>query len=115
MTEEERNNLKKKILSQIDDLKKEIKSYEETTKPVAPDNAIGRLTRMEAINAKSISEASLSSARLRLTRLQNTLKRIDSENFGLCALCEEPIPMKRLMLMPETTKCVECMEDRTAQ
>ena len=115
MTDGERKELKEKILSQIDELKTEIKSYEETTKPVAPDNAIGRLTRMEAINAKSISEASLSSARLRLTRLQNTLKRIDSENFGLCALCEELIPVKRLMLMPETTKCVECMEDRTTQ
>ncbi|MFW9805029.1 MAG: TraR/DksA family transcriptional regulator [Candidatus Thorarchaeota archaeon] len=111
MKDKERNEIKAKITSQINDLRVEIESLEKTSRPVAPDNAIGRLTRMEAINAKSISEASLSSARMRLTRLQHTLKRIDSKNFGLCALCEEPIPMKRLLLMPETTKCVACMED----
>jgi DnaK suppressor protein len=111
MTDKERNEIRGKITSQINDLTVEIESLEKASRPVAPDNAIGRLTRMEAINAKSISEASLSSARMRLTRFHNKLKRIDSDNFGLCALCEEPIPMKRLMLMPETTKCVACMED----
>ncbi|UCG78294.1 MAG: TraR/DksA C4-type zinc finger protein [Nitrospirota bacterium] len=111
MTVRKKEELKKKVLDQIESLKTEIKSHEEASKPVSPDNAIGRLTRMEAINAKSISEASLSSARLRLKKLENTLKRIDRDDFGLCALCEEPIPLKRLMLMPETTKCVDCMED----
>jgi DnaK suppressor protein len=111
MNETEREEFKKKILSQIDDLQAEIKSHKESSRPVSPDNAIGRLTRMEAINAKSISEASLSSARTRLSRLQSALKRIDMPNFGLCFICEEPIPLKRLMLLPETTRCVNCMED----
>jgi DnaK suppressor protein len=111
MTSKERNSLKERILSQISDLTVEIKSHEETSRPVAPDNAIGRLTRMEAINARSISEERLGSARMRLTRLQNTLKRIDTPRFGLCSVCEDPIPLNRLMLMPETTRCVDCVKE----
>jgi DnaK suppressor protein len=111
MTKEERKELRKRILSQIKDLQADIKSHEESSKPVAPDNAIGRLTRMEAINAKSISEANLNSARLRLNRLKNAFNRIESLNFGFCFSCEEPIPITRLMLIPETTRCVQCMDD----
>ncbi|UCE72496.1 MAG: hypothetical protein JSU99_04080 [Nitrospiraceae bacterium] len=57
MTDEDRQKLKEKILQEIDSLKVNIQSLEESSKPVSPDNAIGRLTRMEAINAKSIHEA----------------------------------------------------------
>ena len=111
MTDKERQDIKDNILSQIDALQTEIKSLEESTKPIPPDNAIGRLTRMEAINAKSISEANLNSARIRLSRLQNAIKRIDSPNFGICSICKEAIPQKRLIVIPETTRCVRCMED----
>ena len=110
MMDEERETLRRKIRSQIDDLRSEIASHEEASKPVAPDNAIGRLTRMEAINARSISAANLNSARSRLTRLENALKRIDSDDYGICAHCDEPIPFKRLLLMPEVIRCVHCSE-----
>ena len=108
MTQEELRQIRENIKGLITELEAVIKSLVQTTKPIAPDNAIGRLTRMEAINAKSISEASLASARMRLTRLQNTLKRLDNPGFGLCPACEEPIPFKRLMLLPDAVRCVRC-------
>ncbi len=110
MTTREKEELRQKMLDQIESLREEIRSHEEGSKPVEPDNAIGRLTRMEAINAKSISEASLNSARTRLTRLENALKRIDSDDYGICSECDEPIPVKRLLIMPEATRCVRCSE-----
>jgi DnaK suppressor protein len=110
MTPEQKEELKEKMAFQMEELKAEIASLKEGAKPVPPDNAIGRLTRMEAINARSISEATLASARARLTKLERALARIDSPDFGLCSVCEEPIPVKRLMLMPETSRCVKCAE-----
>lgn len=111
MTDSERKELKQKMSAQIDALKHEIEAHKEASKPVAPDVAIGRLTRMEAINAKSISEASLASARNRMGLLERAIRRIDTdEDFGLCALCDEPIPIKRLMLLPHATRCVRCAE-----
>jgi len=39
-----------------------IKTYQELTKPVAPDVAIGRISRMDAINNKSVAESALRQA-----------------------------------------------------
>jgi DnaK suppressor protein len=34
----------------------------------------------------------------------------DPESFGLCTECEEPIPPKRLELMPYVELCVDCQQ-----
>jgi len=107
---EKREKLKKHIQKRIEDLKDNIKSYQTLIQPIAPDNAIGRLTRMEAINSKSINEAALSRARQTLSRMERALKLIQTPDFGLCRECEEPIPFERLMIVPESDLCVECAE-----
>lgn len=88
--------------------KKEIVSYELLTKPISPDNAIGRLTRMDAINSKSMNEAALNRSKETLSKLERALLQIDTPDFGLCRECEEPIPFARLMILPETDLCVQC-------
>jgi DnaK suppressor protein len=75
---------------------------------VAPDNAIGRLTRMEAINSQNINEAALRKALATRSLLEKALRCIDMDDFGLCQACEEPIAVARLMVMPEATLCVAC-------
>ena len=47
-----------------------------------------------------------------LGRIVAALKRLDAdpEMFGLCTECEEPIPDKRLDLMPYVELCVECQQ-----
>ena len=110
MNEEEKNRLKDKIIDETAALEHNIAALEEVTKPIPPDDAIGRLTRMEAINAKSISESSLRTARIKLTKLKRALSKLDDPDFGICTVCEEPIPIGRIMLMPETTLCVSCAD-----
>jgi DnaK suppressor protein len=110
MTEEERQALKNKIVSEIEGLKASIASLEETSRPVKPDVSIGRLTRMEAINARGINEANLNASNTKLVKLERALSRVDDPEFGICAVCGEPIPVGRIMLMPEVTRCVRCAE-----
>ncbi|HVR62148.1 MAG TPA: TraR/DksA family transcriptional regulator [Polyangia bacterium] len=45
-----------------------------------------------------------------LGKVLAALKRLDDapEMFGLCTECEEPIPPRRLELMPYVELCVEC-------
>ena len=95
-------------LYRIRKVEEEIARCKEETKPVAPDNAIGRLTRMEAINAKSIKEANLRSATQRLQKLKIALSKIDEAQFGVCAECGEMIAFGRLLARPESSRCVEC-------
>ena len=110
MDTENREKLKDHIQKEIEDLKQDIKSYQLLTQPVAPDNAIGRLTRMEAINSKSINEAALNKAKRTLSKMERALIRINDPDFGLCRECEEPIPFARLMIVPESDLCVRCAE-----
>ena len=110
MDDEGRVGLKKQIVEEIEVQKHLIESFTETSKPVSPDNAIGRLTRMEAISSQNISEASLNSAQAKLVKLKKALSKVDLPDFGICVRCKNRIPQGRIMLMPENVLCVSCAE-----
>ncbi|QGY39115.1 TraR/DksA family transcriptional regulator [Pseudodesulfovibrio cashew] len=111
MNDRDKAAFKRFAQDEIEELKAEIPRLEELVKPVAPDNAIGRISRMDNIVNQSVAEAQLSKARVRLVRLTEALKRVDEdEDFGLCEDCGDPIPMARLKAMPETVLCVHCAE-----
>jgi DnaK suppressor protein len=110
METEQKAELKKNIKEKIATLKANIEAFKSITKPVSPDNAIGRLTRMEAIGSKSINEAALEKAKRTLSNLERALAHLDDPDFGLCCECEEPIASARLMALPETELCIRCAE-----
>lgn len=94
--------------SEIDRTKAEITQLEELTQPVGPENAIGRISRMDAINNKSVNEAALRSLKDKLQKIERAMERIDEPDFGVCVKCGKPIPEGRIMLMPGSTRCVNC-------
>ena len=96
------------VKQEIEKTKKLINTYRELNKPVAPDVAIGRISRMDAINNKSITEASLRQAENKLKSLEQVLSRIDTKDFGICLKCHNPIPVGRIMIRPESQLCVNC-------
>ncbi len=110
MNPDERQELKSKIKKEIGAQRKLIASLSETSKPVAPDNAIGRLSRMEALSDRAVSEASLNVAQTKLSRLETALGKVNQPDFGICVSCDHPIPPGRIVLMPEATCCVPCAE-----
>ena len=110
MRDEDKEKLLIHIHQRLKVLEKDILVYTELSKPVPPDNSIGRLTRMEAIGNKSINEAALREAKYAQARLENAIITIDKPQFGLCRECDEPIPIGRLMVMPESDLCVACAE-----
>ena len=110
MNREEKAALKKSIQDKMTATKADIVAYEALIRPISPDNAIGRLTRMEAIASKSINEAALRKARETRLGLERALARVDHPDFGLCRECESPIPVARLMVLPETDLCVGCAQ-----
>lgn len=110
MTAEERAALKTKIEQTLETVRKDAADLEELTKPISPENAIGRVSRMDAINNKSVNEASLRQARVKIQRLEQALDKIDDPSFGLCRRCKKPIQQGRLMFMPESARCVKCAD-----
>jgi DnaK suppressor protein len=110
MDPKQKERLQTAIREKITALRADVEAFKTLAQPVAPDNAIGRLTRMEAINSKSINAAALAKAQATLAALERALPRLDHPDFGLCRECEEPIPFARLMILPETELCVQCAE-----
>ena len=109
MSEADKDEIKTEVLKRISEINESIAKLEELTKPIAPDVAIGRITRMEAITEKGINESKLRTDRQTLLKLEQTLDRIIEPDFGLCSLCKNPIPKKRIILMPESSRCVNCV------
>lgn len=110
MKDTEKEQLAEKIRAAITATTEDIAALTELTRPIAPDNAIGRLSRMEAMSSKSVNEAALTSARQRLTKLKYALANLNDEAFGICVECGDPIPVARILAVPETNRCVECAE-----
>jgi len=108
MTDKERAELKSKIIEEIAKAEFEITEMEKMAQPITPENSIGRVSRMDAINNKSVVDAALRTKRAKLTKLQVALNKINDDNFGNCAMCNRPIQPMRLMFMPESTRCVRC-------
>lgn len=109
MTPQQREELKSLLKSELAHLKEELTATEDESKPaVTPDSAIGRISRVEAMQARHIGEASVRARKIRITRLEQTLVMVEDEEYGFCVACEEPIPMARLRLVPEATHCVAC-------
>lgn len=100
--------LKQKLLDEITKTELLLKEYKELTKPIAPDVAIGRISRMDAINNKSVTEAAMRQAQEKLSNLQRVLSKIDDKDFGICIKCHKPIPLGRILIRPESLECVNC-------
>ncbi len=108
MTIKEKTQLKLEIEKRIIQFEKRIVDLKELTQPIAPDCAIGRVSRMDAINNKSINEAALRQKEKQLKALKEALNNINSSKFGICISCGQSIPMGRIIIMPESKECVRC-------
>ena len=109
MNKEELEEIKNKIDTEINNTKISIKSYKNLTKPISPENSIGRVSRMDAINNKSVIEEVLRKTEDKLTELIQTKYQIEKgEDFGKCIKCKKAINIKRLLIMPYVKKCIQC-------
>lgn len=108
MTPEDRQTIEQRALRKREELEERITEYRELTKPIPPSEAIGRVSRMDAINNRSVNEAALRQLERELAALEKALLRMRDEKYGKCMQCGQDIPTERLMLMPGAIRCVRC-------
>ena len=102
--------LQEKIENETKSTQKKIKEYSLLCKPIAPENSIGRISRMDAINNKSVVEAALRVAQEKLQQLKTMQNKIKNIDFGFCQKCKNTIPFERLMIQPYSRFCVMCAQ-----
>ncbi len=109
MTANEKAEIKAVIIKKISRTKESIAELKEMTKPISPENAIGRISRMDAINNKSVNMAALRQAEQSFIKLNKALEDIDSESFGKCKKCGSDIQLGRIKFRPESVYCMACV------
>jgi DnaK suppressor protein len=76
--------------------------------PVAPDKAIGRLTRQDALQQQQMAAALARRQEQELALVQKALRAIDEGRYGECQRCGNPVAPARLRALPHAVLCVEC-------
>ena len=69
---------------------------------------VGRLSRMDAMQAQAMAQASDMRRKQLLRRIESALQRLDDDEFGYCLECGESINAKRLAFDPAAELCIDC-------
>ena len=71
-------------------------------------SAVGRLSRIEALQNQGLTQNLQDRERLQLALVLEALLRLDEGTYGLCTSCHAPISFERLHVFPETRTCTGC-------
>ena len=71
---------------------------------------VGRLSRMDALQAQQMAQETASRRKLQVQKIDGALRRMDAGDYGYCLICGEEIGAGRLNIDPATTRCIGCME-----
>lgn len=101
--------MRDKLLALRNELQSVAETTDESSQVVELDQArVGRLSRMDAMQAQAMSQASGRRREMMLQNISAALERIENNEFGNCQSCEEEINRKRLEFDPTAVLCIEC-------
>ncbi len=87
-------------------------SFNQTQTVVLDQAAVGRLSRMDAMQKQAMSLEIQRRRQLEMTKIDVALKRIENDEYGYCLSCDDEISVKRLQVSPTATLCIDCAEKR---
>lgn len=84
---------------------------EESTRTVELDQAsVGRLSRMDALQAQEMALETRRRRQHQLQKIEGALRRMASGEYGNCFICGQAIDSRRLAVDPTHTRCIHCMD-----
>ena len=104
-----RKKLEAAIRAERGELEALSRSTREDRAPVELDQqAVGRLSRMDAIQRQSMDLAKEERRRRRLRLLDAALDRLAADDYGYCLACGRDIAFERLEADPAAARCIDC-------
>ena len=77
--------------------------------PVKLDQqAVGRISRMDALMNEGLAQGSISRAHEEIGLVHAALERMETGSYGFCQTCKQPIDPNRLLALPEALHCNAC-------
>ena len=100
---------RKKLLDLREELETTAATVDEAAGVVELDQArVGRLSRMDAMQAQAMAQASGARRDALLKEIDAALQRIDDGDYGICESCDVTINPKRLEIDPVARLCIDC-------
>ena len=111
MTQQEKEELKHIIQTEIAALEDEIANIQRSLRPIKKDCSLDSIDHKMLKQDQNINIKRYEVAKQRLNRLKAAYLNIDNKEYGVCQECEEDINIDRLKLVPESKYCVSCMNE----
>ncbi len=111
MTQQEKEELKHIIQTEIAALTDEITTIQRALRPIKKDCSLDSIDHKMLKQDQNINIQRYEVAKQRLNRLKTAYLNIDNKEYGVCQECEEDINIERLKLIPESKYCVSCMNE----
>lgn len=103
------------LLARREELEQISEGSAQHRRPVELDQqAVGRVSRIDAIQMQEMSKATEARRQTELKRIDAALSRITEGDFGFCVICDEEIEPKRLDFDPALPTCRVCAEGNQA-
>ena len=100
------------LISLRDEIEQLRKANKEATGTVVLDQStVGRLSRMDALQAQQMAQETARRRQIQLQKINSALRRMDTREYGYCLVCDEEIAIARLEFDPASTRCINCMND----
>lgn len=110
LTTDQIEELQGELLRERERLEELLRQSKVDTLPVEPSEAIGRLTRMDAIQQQEMAKASRATYGTKLRQVRAALEAFGRDEYGYCRSCEEPVGYRRLKARPESPFCLSCQD-----
>jgi DnaK suppressor protein len=78
----------------------------------ADQSRLGRLSRLDALQAQAMSVAAQERRRIHMQQIDAALRRIEEGDYGYCLDCGEEIAPRRLEVDPASAFCLGCASKR---
>lgn len=112
-TVQQLEGLREDLVALQDTLRSAIDSSEGDARPVELDQpALGRVSRIDAIQQQKMLEANRGAQQSRLQQVRAALTRFAEDEYGDCLSCGETIGFERLKARPESLFCIQCQSAR---
>lgn len=103
------DEIRQRLLAMKSDLEALSEISEDSRATVMLDQqAVGRLSRMDALQGQAMAQASERQRRADIQRIGAALKRLDDGDYGCCVDCGDEIAEKRLDVDPAAAFCIRC-------
>jgi len=107
------DTLRRALESLIEELQEALAGTAEAARPVELDQpAIGRVSRIDAIQQQKMTEANRQAQQSRLQLARSALRRFEEDEYGDCQACGDEIGDARLTARPESLFCIGCQQAR---